>query len=172
VVPVPWAEEWEAQDLATGQIGISWLPHGPWSRGKCGLKVLQYQAARLPVVANPVGMQSELIEPGVTGFLPKTPEQWVSAVRTLAGDPALRRRMGQLARQRLETGYSVAAWAPTFVSAVEGMVHTRSAGLPAAPPLAGASRAIPDPFFLRMRRARVITRSALAGLVDGEGHLD
>ena len=111
VVPIPWAEEWEAHDLAAGDIGISWLPNDPWSRGKCGLKVLQYQAARLPVVANPIGMQSDLVEPGATGFLPETPEKWVTAIRTLAGDPELRQRMGRLARQRVEAEFSVRAWA-------------------------------------------------------------
>ena len=95
VVPVPWAQAWEARDLAAGQIGISWLPEDPWSQGKCGLKVLQYQAARLPVVANPVGMHAELIEPGLTGFLPRTADQWVEAIRTLAADEKLRRRMGR-----------------------------------------------------------------------------
>ena len=70
--PFRGRKRWEARDLAAGQIGISWLPEDPWSQGKCGLKVLQYQAARLPVVANPVGMHAEFIEPGVTGFLPRT----------------------------------------------------------------------------------------------------
>ena len=70
VIPVTWRQESEAADLAAGHIGVSWLPDDEWSRGKCGLKVLQYQAAGLPVIANPVGMNTELIEPGMTGFLP------------------------------------------------------------------------------------------------------
>ncbi len=51
----PGRGQTEARELAAGQIGVSWLPDDLWSRGKCGLKVLQYQAAGLPVVANPVG---------------------------------------------------------------------------------------------------------------------
>ena len=165
VVPIPWAEEWEAQDLAAGHIGISWLPNDPWSRGKCGLKILQYQAARLPVVANPVGMQSELIEPGATGFLPETPEQWVTAIRTLAADDELRQRMGRLARQRVESGFSVGAWAVTFVSAVDGT--DRSAAGETAPAHGTGTGAVPDPFFLRMRRMGVFERSSRASHFDG-----
>ena len=99
VVAVPWDESDEARQLATGQVGVSWLPDDLWSRGKCGLKVLQYQAAGLPVVANPVGCQVEMIRPEVNGFLAASPDEWAAAVRRLADDAALRRRMGQAARR-------------------------------------------------------------------------
>ena len=61
VIPVNWKQQTEARELASGQIGISWVPDDLWSRGKCGLKILQYQAAGLPVVANPVGVHREMI---------------------------------------------------------------------------------------------------------------
>jgi glycosyltransferase involved in cell wall biosynthesis len=118
VVAIPWNETTEAEDLAAGDVGVSWVPDDLWSQGKCGLKVLQYQAAGLPVLANPVGVQAELVRPGVTGLLASTAEEWVDAVRKLAGDPALRLRMGREARASVESGYSVAAWAGAFVAAI------------------------------------------------------
>ncbi len=148
-----------------GQIGISWLPEDPWSRGKCGLKVLQYQAARLPVVANPVGMHAELIEPGLTGFLPRTAGQWVEAIRTLAADEKLRWRMGRTARQRVESGYSVEAWAETFVASVAA-AEKPSLG-PSTPSRRPAQGSIPDPFYVRSRRLGVFRRAALGGRLDG-----
>src|SRR6202041_48939 len=72
----PWSEATEASDIASASIGISWVPDDDWSRGKCGLKVLQYMAAGLPVVANPVGVQAEFVQHEVTGFLVQTPEEW------------------------------------------------------------------------------------------------
>jgi glycosyltransferase involved in cell wall biosynthesis len=165
VIPVPWAVEWEGRDLAAGQIGISWLPDDPWSRGKCGLKVLQYQAARLPVVANPVGVQAELIEPGATGFLPSTEREWLEAVRALALDPARRQSMGQLARSRVESGFSVAAWAEAFVTAVtatDKLGRSMEVRFPAA-----RSIAIPEPFYARLKRLGHLPRPQPVSHFDG-----
>ena len=120
VVKVPWAEATETESLAEGDVGISWVPDDVWSRGKCGLKVLQYQAAGLPVVTNPVGVHPEMVRPGLTGWLPSSPAEWVEAVRSLASDPDLRRRMGRAARASVESNYSVVAWEAAFVAAVTG----------------------------------------------------
>ncbi len=117
-IEVPWQEATEASEIASAQIGVAWLPDDDWSRGKCGLKVLQYQAAGLPVIANPVGVHAEMVVHGETGFLCKTPEQWSDAVARLAADSSLRAQMGLLARRRVELGYSVAAWSQTFVRTV------------------------------------------------------
>jgi glycosyltransferase involved in cell wall biosynthesis len=111
VLPCPWSEAGEVEDIAGADVGISWVPDDLWSRGKCGLKVLQYMAAGLPVVANPVGVQAEMVRHGETGFLAETPAQWVEAIGRLAHDPDLRRRMGQAGRRRVESGYSVGAGA-------------------------------------------------------------
>ena len=109
VIACPWDGATEAADIAAAEIGISWIPDDPWSRGKCGLKVLQYMAAGLPVVANPVGVQVEMVRPGETGFLATTTAEWVEAIATLAGNPALRRKMGAAGRRQVEERYSVEA---------------------------------------------------------------
>src|SRR5262249_39323684 len=86
VIACPWNAAREALDLATADVGISWIPDDLWSRGKCGLKVLQYAAAGLPVVANPVGVHPEMIRHGETGFLASTPAEWLQAIgRPLPG---------------------------------------------------------------------------------------
>jgi glycosyltransferase involved in cell wall biosynthesis len=121
VVAVPWSSATEAAELAAGDVGVSWVPDDLWSRGKCGLKVLQYQAAGLPVLANPVGVQAEMIVPGRTGMLAASDDAWVEAVQFLAERPEVRRSMGAEARRALEAGYSIGAWADTFVAAVAGV---------------------------------------------------
>jgi glycosyltransferase involved in cell wall biosynthesis len=120
VSPIPWQEETEAAELAAGDVGVSVLPDDLWSLGKCGLKVIQYQAAGLPVLANPVGVHPEMIESGVSGWLPRTPADWIDAIRTLATDDLLRHEMGRAGRASVEANYSVHAWEATFVSTLVG----------------------------------------------------
>lgn len=109
-----WEETTEAREIATADVGIAWVPDDPWSRGKCGLKILQYQAAGLPVVANPVGVQAQMVHPG-TGFLAVTTEQWVEAIRTLAANPSLRMTLGQAGRRQVEARYSIDAGAQLWL---------------------------------------------------------
>ena len=95
-----WRAESEAAELADADVGIAWMPDDDWSRGKCGLKILQYMAAGLPVVANRVGVHGEMVRHGESGFLADTDNEWITAVRNLAGDAAMRRRMGLGGRGR------------------------------------------------------------------------
>jgi glycosyltransferase involved in cell wall biosynthesis len=123
-----WSEATEAEDLAEADVGISWLPDHPWSRGKCGLKLLQYMAAGLPVVANPVGVHCRLIDHGRTGFLAETADQWAAAIGRLAASPALRVEMGRAARQFVAEHYSVARWADFLPSLLERLTGVPGAG--------------------------------------------
>jgi glycosyltransferase involved in cell wall biosynthesis len=121
VLPCPWSESTEGAELAAADIGISWVPDDPWSRGKCGLKVLQYMAAGLPVVANPVGIHADLVRHGESGFLAETPAEWAEAVLELAHNPPLRRRLGEAGRLRVEREYSVAAGAGRWAVLLQGL---------------------------------------------------
>jgi glycosyltransferase involved in cell wall biosynthesis len=122
---VPWSAEREPKALAEADIGISWVPDDPWSRGKCGLKILQYMAAGLPVVANPVGVQAELVVPDVTGFLAETPTQWADAIALLANDPILRRRLGAAGRRRVEAEYSLVRGTGRWLDVLAGVPERR-----------------------------------------------
>ena len=126
VVPIAWNSATETAEVAAADIGISWLPDDSWSRGKCGLKVLQYMAAGLPVVANRVGVHREMIIDGVTGFLADTPREWASAVRRLASDARLRASIGAAGRRRVEQHYSVARWQDPFAEAIDQLASPSS----------------------------------------------
>jgi glycosyltransferase involved in cell wall biosynthesis len=141
VAPRQWSAASETAEVADADIGISWLPDDPWSLGKCGLKVLQYMAAGLPVVANPVGMNREMVVHGQTGLLASTPAEWARAIEMLANDPVLRARLGAAGRELVQRHYSVARWAPEFAALVDRLPQPSSAPLLLGDRLiAGASR--------------------------------
>lgn len=107
-----WRAESEARDLHHFDIGVMPLPDDNWSRGKCGLKLLQYMAAGVPAVASPIGVNAEIIDDGVNGFLASTPDEWVEKLGLLVRDAALRQRIGLAGRRTVEERYSARVWVP------------------------------------------------------------
>jgi hypothetical protein len=101
---VPWSLGTEAARIAECHVGLAPLPSNPFARGKCGYKLLQYYAARLPAVASPVGVQVALAEGGA--LLARTPAEWTAALRRLAEEGGVR---GPLGRSFVERRYSAAA---------------------------------------------------------------
>jgi hypothetical protein len=120
----PWSAATEAVELSHADIGISWLSDDSWSRGKCGLKVLQYMAAGLPVVANRVGMNRHMVIDGETGLLADTPDEWARAIARLASDPELRSRMGAAGRRQVEQHYAVDRWGARFARVIKAVAET------------------------------------------------
>ncbi|GIW79999.1 MAG: hypothetical protein KatS3mg105_1806 [Gemmatales bacterium] len=124
-VPHRWNDAEETTLLADSDIGISWIPDDEWSRGKCGLKILQYMAAGLPVVTNPVGVHGQLVQDGVHGYLANSFRDWKEALGRLASDPALRRRLGWNGRKRVERQYSVAVGSHSWLMLLEWLARKK-----------------------------------------------
>ncbi|MBE9516189.1 MAG: glycosyltransferase family 4 protein [Proteobacteria bacterium] len=106
-LPVQWAEDTEAMELASSHIGIAPMIDNDWTRGKCGLKLLQYMAAGLPVISSPFGANREIVIEGETGLFADSEQQWKNAIRTLASNVDLRQRMGNTGKQRVLDHYSI-----------------------------------------------------------------
>jgi len=109
VLPVQWSQEVEVPSLAASHIGIAPMSDDTWTKGKCALKVLQYMAAGLPVISSAAGANREVIDHGRTGLLAGTRQEWVDAATRLAGDAALREKMGAAGRERVAAHYSQTA---------------------------------------------------------------
>ncbi len=109
---LPWSEAAEIGQLQNMDIGVMPLDDSPWSRGKCGYKLIQFMACGLPVIASPVGVNATIVEHGVNGFLATTDAEWREALTRLLTDPALRQRMGAAGRKRIEEDYSLQIWGP------------------------------------------------------------
>jgi hypothetical protein len=103
----PWRLETELSELSQIGIGIAPLPDTPWERGKCGVKILQYMACGIPVVASPVGVAPLIITHGVNGFLATHIEDWTPALHSLMTDAKLRQRLGAAGRTTVEKRFRV-----------------------------------------------------------------
>jgi len=109
---LPWRAETEPDDIRALDVGLMPLPDDEWSRGKCGMKALQYMALGIPPVVSPVGVNTTIVRDGVNGFYACTEEEWIDRIGLLLEDEPLRSSLGQEARRTVEESYSARAHAP------------------------------------------------------------
>ncbi len=125
IIYEPWSLEGEISALQSFDIGVMPLRDSVWARGKCGYKILQYMGVGVPAVASPVGINTEFIQHGVTGFLATRPDEWTEALRSLIEHSELRREMGLRGRKRVEEQYSKALFASRYVEILRETANQR-----------------------------------------------
>jgi hypothetical protein len=126
---VPWSAGNEAAELATCDVGVMPLEDNAWSAGKCGLKLIQYLAAGLPAVADPVGVNVDIARGGGV-LLAGDPVAWGAALERLS-DPVERAGLATIGRANAVANWSVAGWtarlAATYRAIARGEAATWSA---------------------------------------------
>jgi glycosyltransferase involved in cell wall biosynthesis len=123
VVKKRWTSEEEVRDLQGFDIGVMPLMDDPWSRGKCGLKIIQYQGVGVPVVCTPVGINKDLVENESSGLWATTPEEWEGRLSFLIEHPDLRERMGREGRRRVLEHFTLQACGPRLFSILERLAQ-------------------------------------------------
>ncbi len=124
-----WSQATELDELQRLDIGIMPLLDRPFQNGKCGYKLIQYMACGVPVIASPVGVNSEIVTDGENGFLASSEEEWAEALQRLLSDPALRRRMGEAGRSRVEERYSLQVQQPRLLELFRSCVPQAGVGI-------------------------------------------
>lgn len=104
---VTWDFATEPAHVRTFDIALAPLADDPWARGKMPFKILYYFAAGVPVVASRLGAVESAIRDGENGLLAATLDEWRAAIDRLAGDAALRERIGKAGRRAVEAEYSL-----------------------------------------------------------------
>lgn len=99
VEKVKWSLNSQATDLVSCDIGLAPLPDNRFTRGKCGFKILQYFAAGLPVIASPVGVNSDFINNSKAGMLAYNGQMFKDAILKLIDDIELRKQMADTGRE-------------------------------------------------------------------------
>jgi len=124
---VQWSKDGEAREIGACHAGIMPLPDNEATRGKCGLKALQFMATGRPSVVSPVGMNRDLIGHGENGLLASDDDQFVAGLLALSRSPELRRMIGNNARRTIEQGYSARAVAARFAAVVRTVTDAQAA---------------------------------------------
>ena len=123
VEAMPWRAETELEDLSKIDIGVMPLPNDRWSKGKCGLKALQFMALGIPTICSPVGVNTDIIQDDQNGFIAASEDEWVEKLSRLLRSRELRQRLGQAGRATIEQKYSAITQAPRVYEIFESVLR-------------------------------------------------
>jgi glycosyltransferase involved in cell wall biosynthesis len=112
----PWRLDREVELFNTCDIGVYPLPDDDWSKGKCGFKAIQFMACGVPVLSAAVGVNREIIQDGVNGYLASSQDEWIAKLERLLGDAGLRRRFAEAGRRTIAERYSLEVNAPKMAA--------------------------------------------------------
>ena len=115
---IDWSEECEIDEIRSFDVGIMPVPDDDWAHGKSGYKLIQYMACGLPVLASPIGVNSDIVGHGESGYLAATTDEWRVGLERLIGNADLRSALGSRGRARAVAHYSLATYAPRLVDIV------------------------------------------------------
>jgi glycosyltransferase involved in cell wall biosynthesis len=125
---VTWSEATEADSVAQNDIGLMPLIGSSFDSGKSGWKLVQFMAAGRAVVASPIGFNQDIVTDGVTGLHAPKLADFEASIRRLAGDPALRKKMGKASQamvaERFDRKVTVTRTAQVFRDAI-ALRHSR-----------------------------------------------
>ena len=111
---VPWSLAGEVELFNRCDVGVYPLFDDDWSKGKCGFKAIEFMACGVPVVASAVGVNREIIQDGVNGFLASSDDEFAEKLSRLLTDADLRRRFAAAGRTTIVERYSLHVHAPTL----------------------------------------------------------
>jgi glycosyltransferase involved in cell wall biosynthesis len=97
-----WVDKEESTRLLAGASLLIFPSRGPESLSRV---LIEASALAVPIAAMETGGTRDIVEPGVTGLLSPTPDELARDVNRLRHDPALRTRLGDAARHKIERDF-------------------------------------------------------------------
>jgi glycosyltransferase involved in cell wall biosynthesis len=104
---ISWSEDTEVQSILDFDVGIMPLTNSLWEKGKCAYKLIQYMGCGIPVIASDVGMNKEVVQNQINGFVVNSDAEWLKAFSLLASNYELRKKMGYNGRKLVEEKYCI-----------------------------------------------------------------
>jgi len=73
----------------------------------------------VPVVASPVGINSEIVAHGVNGYLAEGVDEWIRSLSSLVEGAQLRQDFGKRGRQNIKEEYDIKVYQDEFVNVLQ-----------------------------------------------------
>lgn len=112
---VQWKKESEIDDLLRFNIGLMPLTLDKWTNGKCGFKALQYMSLGVPAIVSPVGVNTEIVDHNINGYICDSIEEWEKTLRTILSDKSKIKDVSENSRQKIIDNYSVLSNKNNFI---------------------------------------------------------
>jgi len=116
---IKWNKTKEIEQLDKIDIGIMPLNDTVWEEGKCGFKALQYMALEKATVVSDVGVNKNIVDHELNGFLCQSDKEWMKYLSSLIENQKLRKSIGKQGRKIVIANYSVTSNTELFLSLFE-----------------------------------------------------
>jgi len=103
---VNWSSKTELKYLNQIDLGLMPLPNNLWTKGKCGLKILQYLSVGTPSIVSNVGINNEIIKNATNGYLINNKNEWEIYIKKFLNNPKLISKMRLNGRKIVVKHYS------------------------------------------------------------------
>jgi glycosyltransferase involved in cell wall biosynthesis len=97
-------------------IGLYPLLNNAYNQYKCGFKALEYMAMGVPTVVSPVGENKFIVDNEIDGFLVSNEREWTEKISYLVENKEVRKKMGDMARKKIENKYSTEVCADKLIN--------------------------------------------------------
>ena len=112
---INWNKETEIDDLLRFNIGLMPLTMDKWANGKCGFKALQYMSLGVPAMVSPVGVNTEIVDHNVNGYICDSIDDWEKTLRSILSDKQKIKEVSKNSRQKIIDNYSVLSNKNNFI---------------------------------------------------------
>ncbi|MGV0922713.1 glycosyltransferase family 4 protein [Empedobacter tilapiae] len=103
---IPWTEETEVNEINKFNVGLMPLDNTPWELGKCSYKLIQYMGCSIPLLASPVGMNKDVVEENLNGFL-VSEDDWFNKIEVYIKNKDLAYIHGKNGRKLIDSKYNI-----------------------------------------------------------------
>ena len=116
---IHWNHDTEIQDLLKLDIGLYPIQEDEWSKGKSGLKALQYMALGIPCIATNFGNIKKIISNNINGYLINDDQQLYQTLINLIDNHDLRNKIGNNSIKLINKSYSIDAINQQYLDVIE-----------------------------------------------------